>query len=1265
MNFSPTYGRSKSKATGPASGIALILVLTFLVLISVVVTAFFSAVKTELSGAKSYASGASSKQLAESAVQLSMGIIRQATTGTNASGNLAWASQPGMIRTYDASGTPTAYYKLYSSDKMVVTSFPFDPSGELDASWNRKPAQYTDLNAPVVSTSGTSYPIFDPSALSAVKGGSMTSLSSYESAQSISATNNNAPMPVKWIYILKNGLLTTPTSIDATGKTATWTGSGNIPTDSNPIVGRIAFWTDDDSCKININTAAGDVWSDTAPAAGQAGNPGSFWDIPRTYSPFEKTYFAQNQPAKNEFQRYPGHPATTYLSAAFPSLTAANIYQIAPRVAPGGSSGGANSITSASSITIDTDRLYSSVDELLFAASLTGTLRDANPVVSATTLKSAAFFLTAQSRAPEVNLFSQPRIVMWPVSSNTTAQYRTHYDSLFAYCGTLNGNPYYFQRGDSASTINDLPSWASTTGVGRNRGLITYLRNLTSRQIPGFGGSFLTKYPQDRDQILTEIFDYIRATNAQDPTFIGGHTFAISGTASNGITGQGQILPITDTKHDDSNTQTLRGFGRFPTVQEASLIFVGVGQTAVQTSGSIYKSIPPDASQSPLTAIADGKTRVQAAFLLNLFDPSQGYGTYMPNFKVRVSGLGNFAWNSTSMGDSTSMGFASPVTVPITKCYSGPIFGGYMGASTFAASSGTSLVSGYIDLSSTNANSTFAFTGGDAVVDILDSTGGTVLQSSTLNFPSTTFPVPQLAPLLKDPSLANYYTDFRSFARSASFSATGTCGRFNGAYYSGYGPAVTSRIFICNQDVVRSVVANTDYRLIAARTGIPSSFFSPAGDYYNSSLMRAHGIAECSNGGAAYPAVGCLYGKIVPDADYNQPDLATTVTFAVTGTTSDHLQLTVAAPSASQRAFPGPRVYGMNGSMCVPVNGVYTGTNATTTSGSLNYPPGDWDTGISYISDGPFINKADEGNTCTNSSGVPYYDNIASFQTAGSTFFSPNRQIPSSVMFGSLPTGVFSNRPWQTLLFHPAPTSTVGTHLGAQSPMDHLWLDLFNMPVAEPYAISDPFSTAGKINMNYQIIPFTFINRSTGVMAVLRPEQILVLSNTDSRNYKFATLFDSRRNFLDLDETLKGFQQRFDSNDIFRSASEICTLYLVPQGQTYANMPTFWASKLLTGDNVRERPYANIYPRLTTKSNTYTVHYRVQTLQKVKTTTSQANQWIEGKDVITSEYRGSSTVERYLDTGDTSIPDYATTNNATPIDVYYRFRILQTKQFSP
>ncbi len=182
--------------------------------------------------------------------------------------------------------------------------------------------------------------------------------------------------------------------------------------------------------------------------------------------------------------------------------------------------------------------------------------------------------------------------------------------------------------------------------------------------------------------------------------------------------------------------------------------------------------------------------------------------------------------------------------------------------------------------------------------------------------------------------------------------------------------------------------------------------------------------------------------------------------------------------------------------------------------------------------------------------------------------------------------------------------------------------------------------------------------------AVLRPEQILVLNAADAATYKQqASMVATKRSFLDLDETMKGFQQRFATGEIFRSATEICDIWLVPRGQTYGGMQDFWKASQLVGDNSRERPYADIYPRLTTKSNTYTVHYRVQTLSKTRSTPD--NQWVEGKDAITGEYRGSSTIERYLDTNDKTIPDYATASNPKPIDNFYKFRVLETRQFAP
>src|ERR1700722_5672598 len=113
MKFDPRLFSRKSREATPAlpspgpqagrvfvkreMGVALVLVLAFLVLITVLVLAFFSSVTTELTGAKSYSSGVTTKQLADSTVQMTIGAISQATShGTT----VAWASQPGMIRTY-------------------------------------------------------------------------------------------------------------------------------------------------------------------------------------------------------------------------------------------------------------------------------------------------------------------------------------------------------------------------------------------------------------------------------------------------------------------------------------------------------------------------------------------------------------------------------------------------------------------------------------------------------------------------------------------------------------------------------------------------------------------------------------------------------------------------------------------------------------------------------------------------------------------------------------------------------------------------------------------------------------------------------------------------------------------------------------------------------------------------------------------------------------------------------------------------------------
>jgi uncharacterized protein (TIGR02600 family) len=323
------------------------------------------------------------------------------------------------------------------------------------------------------------------------------------------------------------------------------------------------------------------------------------------------------------------------------------------------------------------------------------------------------------------------------------------------------------------------------------------------------------------------------------------------------------------------------------------------------------------------------------------------------------------------------------------------------------------------------------------------------------------------------------------------------------------------------------------------------------------------------------------------------------------------------------------------------------------------------------ITDGPLINKTDEGSLFTlNGDNNPYFQDVsyaanqATEVAYGEFFHSANRQMPSAVMFGSLPTGLISGQPWQTLLFRPTPLA----HPGKTDPPDRLLLDLFWMPVVEPYAISEPFSTAGKINMKFQMIPFTYIERSTALQAVLMNERILAVPDT---SWAGALVYDRRSppNFefslpLNVEETLTPFHDKFQDGDVFLSATEITDLYLVPDSAsaTYAGMESFWNANRMTGDNLRERPYAHIYPRLTTKSNVFKVHYRVESLRKRPN--SDPTIWDETRDKVVASSRGNTLIERFIDLNQSGIRDFATDATANA-ETLYRFRILSTKEFTP
>jgi hypothetical protein len=232
------------------------------------------------------------------------------------------------------------------------------------------------------------------------------------------------------------------------------------------------------------------------------------------------------------------------------------------------------------------------------------------------------------------------------------------------------------------------------------------------------------------------------------------------------------------------------------------------------------------------------------------------------------------------------------------------------------------------------------------------------------------------------------------------------------------------------------------------------------------------------------------------------------------------------------------------------------------------------------------------------------------------------------------------------------------------------------------------------------MIPFTWIERTTALHAAFKGVRIPAIHHSAREIYKAPfdpsaaptatapeVLYE-----VDVEKTLKAFRTRFTSGQVFYHPSEICDTYLFPRripgfeqdysrGLTpapldpanldYEQLNEWWNGdpaeprKLdafeLTGDNLRESPYAQVYPRLCTRSNVYKVHYRVQLISKSRST--PANEWNVESEKITAEQRGAVTLERYLDPNDPNIPDMTSSNLA--LDDFYRYRILTTEPFTP
>lgn len=1069
-----------------------------------------------------------------------------------------WVSQPGAISVQSTDPIPSSVYKLYTSKSPLALGSD-DLGADVPADWNEQPAHYVDLNEPEVRNGEMEFPIADPRA--EAEGFSYT-------PDVNGVTSERLPMPVMWQYILRDG---TTGYLDSNRQFV----GARIPTAENPIVARKAYWTDDNTSRINVNTAS----------------EGVYWDTPRVNTLEDRNY-GRFQPANGEYQRYPGHPARVSMSSVIQpgkryhlpdaaeskmdSLdleTTRRIWKAARGISEGGSMGGTEviDISNDTAVAPSPDQFRSYGDPRDLAAFLSDE--------EASRVKRGQFFLTTTSRSPDLNLFGQPRITTWPVPTNISN--RSIYDRAVADLSLVNRGSYFFQRQSSDSRHNEYYGNAG----GRNYLLFQYLQEMTNSTVPGYPGSFAEKHGRGRfdekDQILAQAFGYFKSANLSDGT--NNRWQYTDGKFNSASLGHGQVVPSClcggtgphQNRWFRTNVQAPWGSGRFGTLSEISLFMIC---RAERTLGGKIRGSQTDIETFNLQP---GQKLIQVGLLVEVFAPSQGMTPWMPDMGVTYDGgtgsrntkpPANLSLNGHSLEwpSSAELNSAPKFVRSESRPPEGAtLLGGSTGVRTF--DDVMSFAPIVIDSSAEALQFSGVSENDPLRIVLFDNRASTfdvpnIVQSFRLVLPQASFPTPNFwSP--EEETARNTFADRMEHARRSS----------------------AADLFHPDADVVQSMVPrHGDYRLLYERRVIEADVFVPHRDYGKKRL--AHSLVD-SDG----PLPGATFEReLIPGAGY-APNLVPDF----------------------------PRAPGSEG-FAVSSDPAITG---------------DWDSGVGPTPDGAYMNKSDDGDARgLEAEGTPYFDNLTDKAMVASANFVPERKALPGLL-GSLPTGVRSDVPWRTLLFRP---DTSSVHFGAADPPDHLLMDLFRLPVVGPKQNSDTFSTDGRVNLNYQIVPFTYIHRSTALHSVFKSEKVLAVPTNAGATYKSEVTDSPWRRYIDASQTLQQWEEKFAKGERFRSATEICEMHLVPEGEQWQgadSMNQFWQEHALTGDNVRERPYANLHAMLTTRSNSFQVHVKAQMIEKSSETSP--GEFDPELDAIADTWSGKGQIQRFIDPEDDRISDVA------------------------
>jgi hypothetical protein len=206
------------KTNPQSSGMALLVTLAFVVMISIIVVGFAVSMRTDRPAAKSHLEKSRAYFLAQRGADEVLATLRKTTEDPERN----WISQPGQL----IAGASTNDPLTPIDDRKVLTNVVPLSSGLSTATPTDPVYQAPNLNVPTLRDPGKCLITdrLDPA-----------------------APTSKIKMPVKWIYVRKDG------TTDTNELPPLLITSNSI----NPIVGRYAYWADDESSKVNYNLAWG------------------------------------------------------------------------------------------------------------------------------------------------------------------------------------------------------------------------------------------------------------------------------------------------------------------------------------------------------------------------------------------------------------------------------------------------------------------------------------------------------------------------------------------------------------------------------------------------------------------------------------------------------------------------------------------------------------------------------------------------------------------------------------------------------------------------------------------------------------------------------------------------------------------------------------------------------------------------------------------------------------------------------------------------